>query len=73
MITRHVCAGLSLAALVLASGCCCHRPAVAPAVVSASPGCCPPAGAPGEPTPIAPVAPQAPVQSFSVPPPAAIR
>jgi hypothetical protein len=71
MISRHVCASLGMAALVLASGCCCHRPAAGPAIVSASPGCCPPAGAPGEPTPVAPVAP--PVQSFSIPPPAAIR
>jgi hypothetical protein len=78
MITRQVCAGLALAALVFTSGCCtplCRRPVPAPAVVSSSPVCCPPGApapveaAPGTPAPVPPP----PVQSFSVPPGAVIR
>jgi hypothetical protein len=71
MITRHVGAGLALAALVLASGCC-HPFCKRPAVVSSSPICCPPGGAvPAEPGAVAPVPSAPPVQSYSAPPPGA--
>jgi hypothetical protein len=73
MITRHICAGLALAAVAWTLGCChpfARRPAT---VVSSSPICCPP-GAPGpaESAAVAPVpVPPPPVQSFSAPPPGA--
>ena len=72
MLVRQVRMGLSLAAVAVATGCCCHKHACAPAtpaVVGASP-CCPgPAPcAPG--APAVPAAP-APVGTFS-PPPGAI-
>lgn len=72
MITRHVGAGLALAAVAWASGCC-HPFARRTAVVSSSPICCTPGGpGPGEtavaiPAPV----PAPPVQSFSAPPPGA--
>lgn len=68
MLLRQVSVGLSLAAVILTAGCCCHKHAApAPAVVGASP-CCPPAPPCANGVPAAPV--PAPVPAFSPPPPA---
>ena len=82
MVTRHVCIGLVLTALVLTSGCChplCRRPS---AVVGSAPVTCPP-GAPAiaDPVPVPAYQPTAPpgqpytptappAQPYTPPPPA---
>jgi hypothetical protein len=69
MLLRHLCAGLALTTMALATAGCCHshcRPSCASPAVSAAPPCCPGPGPCGV---GAVAAPPPPVQAYSPPQP----